>query len=215
SKLPTYLAIYPEWFPDWATSGIVGPERFRAHLDLNTICGGPDMMVYPASWSHVRPESAPATADSSLTRLHLRDSLDLAWLADERRHHWVAIPEAKDVLRRYVFAGLASSAPVADGGRIVRGVQRFQATVQAGRDVVLVLRTDAWYPTRLSVSVDGKPAGTWSIALAETAWVEPQFTIPGRLVTRTRPEIALTREAEPDGNETGRDYSAFRFWLYQ
>jgi len=214
SKLPTDLAIYPEWFPDWTVSGIVGPERFRAHLDFNTICGGPDMMVYPATWNHVRPETAPAIPDSTRAGLQLRDSLDLAWLADERRHDWAADPEAKDVLRRYVFAGLASP-PVADGGRIVRGTQRFRAALEPGRDAVLVLRTDAWYPTSLRVTVDGKPAGVWSIALSETAWVEPRFTIPGHLVTRAAPEIALTREGEESGNDVGRDYSAFRFWLYQ
>ena len=134
--------------------------------------------------------------------LRLRDSLDLAWLADERRHQWVADPEAKDVLRRYAFAESASTA-LTDGGRIVRGTQRFRAAVEPGRDLVLVMRTDAWYPTQLRVTVDGKPAGLWSVALSETAWVEPQFTVPGRLLTRPRPEIALSRETPAGGRRRG------------
>ncbi len=212
--LPDYLAIYPEWFPDWPASGILGAERFRAHLDYNTICGGEDMVLYTASWSQVQPTADPVAAQPARAGLKLRDSLDLAWLADERRHQWVADPEAKDVLRRYAFAESASTA-LTDGGRIVRGTQRFRVAVEPGRDLVLVMRTDAWYPTQLRVTVDGTFAGLWSVALSETAWVEPQFTIPGRLLTRPRPEIALSRETPQAGADAGRDYSAFRFWLYQ
>jgi MFS family permease len=213
-RLPTHAAIYPEWFSYWPESGILGPELFRAHLDFNTICGGTDMVVYPATWSGVRPDERPVAAGAGLGTLRLTDSLDLAWLEDERRHEWKADPEAKDVLRRYSFAELPSRA-VTDGGRIVRRAERFRADVQPGRDLTIVMRTDAWYPTRLRVQVDGKEAGIWSFALSETAWVEPRFTVRGSLLTRPRPEIALVRQTADGAGETGRDYSAFRLWLYQ
>ncbi len=215
-RLPTHLVIYPDWFHYWPESGILGAEIYRAHLDLNTICGGTDMVVYSAAWSGVRPGDRPVQVDVDLGALRLTDSLDLAWLEDERRHEWKADPEAKDVLRRYGFRGLPSRS-LTDGGRIVRGTERFRAAAEPGRDLTIVMRTDAWYPTQLRVLVDGKPAGTWSFALSETAWVEPQFTVRGNLITRPRPEIELIREAQAgqEGEETGRDYSAFRFWLYQ
>jgi hypothetical protein len=216
-RLPTHVAIYPEWFSYWPESGILGPELFRAHLDFNTICAGTDMVVYPATWSHLRPDERPVATPAEQEGLRLVDSVDLAWLEDERRHAWRAEPEAKDVLRRYTFAALPARAGT-DGGRIVRGTERFRAAVEPGKDLTIVMRTDAWYPTRLSVRVDGADAGIWSFALSETAWVEPRFTIRGALITRPRAEIALVRQTAEDegsGGTSGRDYSAFRIWLYQ
>jgi hypothetical protein len=209
-RLPTYFAIYPEWFPYWRESGILGPEAFRAHLGLNTIAGGSDMVVYPASWIDVRPTDAPVRMGGELEGKRLVDSIDLAWLEDERRHDWRARPEAKDVLRRYAFADVPTR-PLTDAGRIVRGEERFRAHVIPGKDLVLVMRTDSWYPSRLDVSVDGKRAGIWSIALSETVWVEPRFTVPGSLLTRGRPEFAISRL----GREEGQDYTPFHYWLYQ
>ena len=120
---------------------------------------------------------------------------------------------ATDVLRRYAYADVRNR-PITDAGRIVRKSERFRASVTPGRDLTLVMRTDAWYPTRLDVQVDGAPAGTWSIATSESAWVEPTFTIPGRLIQRPRPEIHFTRE-EPTEAEAQRDYAPFHYWLYQ
>ncbi len=214
-RRPDHCAIYPEWFPYWQESGILGPEEFRAHLDFNTICGGDDMVVSPTSWSGVVPSEAPTGLDSELRSLRLVDSIDLAWLDDERRHDWRAEPEAKDVLRRYGYAGRPSPA-VTDGGRIVRRSERFRASVTPGRDLVLVMRTDAWYSNRLRVLVDGRPAGLWSYAFSETAWVEPRFRVAGGLLTRSRPEFTIIREdAGAGGGAAGRNFSPFRYWIYQ
>jgi hypothetical protein len=217
SRLPTYFAIYPGWFPYWRESGILGPESFRAHLGFNTICGGPDMMVYPASWVDAAATDRPLASDSTLAGKRIVDSLDLAWLDDERRHEWRADPEAKDVLRLYSFADRPTR-PVADGGRIVYGSQRFRAAVAPGRDLTLILRTDAWYPSRVRVLVDGKDAGRWSIARSDTTWVEPAFTIPGGLLTRPRPEFALKREGAAPGAAPGSEagnLAPFHIWLAQ
>ncbi|HEU5310370.1 MAG TPA: hypothetical protein VFV24_02855, partial [Candidatus Eisenbacteria bacterium] len=130
---------------------------------------------------------------------------------------WRAEPEAKDVLRRYAYADVRTR-PVTDAGRILRGGERFEASVTPGRDLVLVMRTDAWYTSRLQVEVDGKSAGVWSIARSESVWVEPRITIPGPLLTRERPEFRITRErpgGEGGGNGAGRDYTPFHYWLYQ
>ena len=212
SRRPTYFTIYPEWFPYWRESGILGPEAFRAHLGFNTICGAADMMVYPASWVDAAATDRPLAAEAALRGKRVVDSLDLAWLVDERRHEWRAAPEAKDVLRLYVF-GDRPTRPVADGGRIVSGTQRFRTKAEPGRDLTLVARTDAWYPSRLRVRVDGKDAGLWTIARSETSWVETAFTVPGRLVGSPRPVLELTREADPAG--VGGNFAPFHFWLAQ
>ena len=215
-RRPTHCAIYPEWFPYWRESGILGPEQFRAHLEMNTITGGNDMVVYPASWSGVVPSATPVDPDSGLRSLRLTDSIDLAWLADERRHGWKAEPEAKDVLRRYGYAN-PGGPTVTDAGRIVRRSGRFRATVTPGKDLVIVMRTDAWYSNRLRVLVDGREAGLWTYAFSETAWVEPRFRVPGGLVTRGRPELTIVRdESGADRDDAGgRDFSPFRYWIYQ
>lgn len=110
----------------------------------------------------------------------------------------------------YVYADRPTR-PMTDGGRIVYGEQRFRASVTPGRDATLVMRTDAWYASRLRVTVDGKPAGLWTIARSETAWVEPRFTLPGALVSRPRPEIRLEREKTGDGG----NIAPFHIWIYQ
>lgn len=217
-RLPTYFAIYPEWFPYWSESGILGPEAYRATLAFNTIAGGVTKIVYPASWIDVRPTDRPVRTDlPELQGKRVVDELDHAWLEGERRHAWRAEPEAKDVLRRYAYADVRTR-PVTDAGRILRGGERFEASVTPGRDLVLVMRTDAWYPSRLRVEVDGTPAGIWTIARSESVWIEPRLTIPGALLTRDRPEFRITRERHGgDGARAGagRDYTPFHYWLYQ
>jgi hypothetical protein len=224
-QLPTYFAIYPDWFPYWRQSGILGPEIFRAHLAVNTICGGTDKVVYPATWIDVRGTDEPEESADAIGEKRRVDSLDLAWLDDERRHDWRADPEAKDVLRQHTYAAHPTR-PLTDGGRIVRGGERFRVSVAPGKDLLMIMRTDAWYPTRLRVAVDGKPAGVWEYAMAESSWVEPRTTIPGALLTRERPEIEIVREGyRPEGKggpaaETapelaGRDYAPFHYWFYQ
>jgi hypothetical protein len=212
-RLPTYFAIYPGWFPYWEESGILGPEAFRAHLGINTITGGTDLVVYPASWIDVKPTDRPVLPHPETEGRHLVDSLDLGWLEDEARHEWKAEPEATDVLRRYAYADVRNR-PVTDAGRIVRKSERFRASVTPGRDLTLVMRTDAWYPSRLEVQVDGAPAGVWTIEWSGSVWIEPTFTIPARLIRNPRPLISITR-IEPEDAGGGRDYAPFHYWLYQ
>lgn len=207
-RIPTYFAVYPEWFPYWPESGLLGPESFRAHLGFNTICGGTDMVVFPATWLDASP-AGRALAAPELDRLELVDTLDHAWLDDERRHEWSADPEAKDVLRRYAYADRMNR-PIADGGRIVRGTERFRVSARPGTDLWMVMRTDGWYPNRLRVRVDGREVGRWTIARSESAWVEPWFRIPGEWVRRERPEIRIERDAASEGN-----VAPFRYWFYQ
>ena len=215
-RLPTYFAIYPQWFPYWEESGILGPEAFHATLALNTIAGGETKVVYPASWIDVRPTDRPVHTNApELQGKRVVDELDHGWLEGERAHAWRAEPEAKDVLRRYAYADVRTR-PVTDAGRILRGAERFEASVAPGRDLVLVMRTDAWYPNRLQVEVDGKPAGIWTIARSESVWIEPRFTIPGALLTRERTELRITRERPANERRgVGGDYTPFHYWLYQ
>lgn len=210
ARLPTYFAVYPDWFPYWPESGIFGPESFRAHLGFNTICGGTDMVIYPAAWLDAKPTDRPALGSAELVTRELVDALDHAWLEDERRHEWRAEPEAKDVLRRYAFPDRMTR-PATDGGRIIRGVERFHATVRPGRDLLLIMRTDGWYANQLHVSVDGKSAGIWSVARSESAWIEPRYVVPGTLLRRDRPEFRLERV----GTASEGNVAPFRYWLYQ
>lgn len=228
---PSYFAIYPDWFPHFAQSGLLGPVVFRARLELNTICGGVEKDVFPAVWARVAASDAPSLPAPELAGRRLVDSLDHAWLPDEARHEWRAEPLLRDVLRAYEYAA-APARRVTDGGRIVHGIERFRARVIPGRDLELVMRTDAWYASQLRVSVDGRPAGIWAIARSETVWVEPRFRVAGSLLTRERPEFRLERMGyDPRAFRSGRgaetaatgarpaeelpNYAPFHYWLYQ
>jgi len=224
--LPTYFAIYPEWFPYLKSSGVLGPEAFRAHLGYNTICGGDDKVVYPAEWIDVTPADSVVLPHPEVAGKRVQDTFDLAWVEDEKRHDWKpygyeydetvgdwktrSTVLLRDVLRQYTYADRPTR-PVTDAGRKVFGWDRFRMKLQEGRDAVLILRTDAWYPNRLTVSVDGAPAGVWTIARSETVWVEPSFTIPGRMIRRERPWIEVRRENPKDGG----DFAPFHYWIYQ
>ncbi len=229
-RLPTYFAIYPDWFPYLRASGLLGPPVFSARLPFNTICGGDEKIVCPAVWIDTRATDVPALPAPGLAGRHLVDSIDLAWLDDEARHDWRVEPLWRDVLRCYVYLAYPTR-PITDGGRIIHGGERFRANVTPGRDLLLVMRTDAWFPSRLRVSVDGRAAGLWTIAYSESAWVEPRFVIPGPLLTRARPEFHIQREGyDPARYRTeralppntgssataaGQNYAPFHYWLYQ
>jgi len=224
-RRPTYFAIYPEWFPYLQSSGVLGPEIFRAHLSYNTICGQDDKVVYPAEWIDVTPADSVVLFHPEIAGAKRRDAFDLAWLEDEARHGWKSYgfeyddkrskwrsrPSVllRDVLRQYSYTDRPR--PIADAGRKVFGWERFRVSVDPGKDATLIMRTDAWYPNRLTVKVDGAPAGAWTIARSETAWVEPSFHIPGRLIARKRPVIEVRREDPQDGG----DYAPFHYWIYQ
>jgi hypothetical protein len=225
-RLPTHFAIYPEWFPYLKASGVLGTEIFHAHLSDNTISGGDDKVVYPARWADQLHADSLDLEHPEIAGKRRRDNLDLAWLDDEARHEWVSYGYAfdekrsrwrdrpsvilRDVLRQYLPAN-GSGRPVTDGGRKVFAWERFRMSVEPGKDAVLIARTDAWYPNRLTVTVDGATAGLWSIERAETTWVEPSFRIPGALLVRPHPEIEVHREEPKDGGE----WAPFHYWIYQ
>jgi len=225
-RIPTYFAIYPEWFPYLKSSGVLGPEIFRAHLGYNTICGEDTKVVYPAEWIDARPSDHVVLAHPETAGMKVSDTFDLAWLEDEQRHEWrpygYEFDETKgtwrgrpsllprDVLRQYAYADRPTR-PLTDGGRKIFGWEQFRMTLTPDKDAVLVMRTDAWYGNRIQVSVDGAPAGIWTIARAETCWVEPSFRIPGRLIRRSRPLLELKREDPKDGG----DYAPFHYWAFQ
>ncbi len=226
ARLPTHFAIYPEWFPYLKASGVLGTEIFRAHLTANTISGEDDKVVYPARWTDVLGADSPVLPHPEIAAARIRDKLDLAWLDDEKRHAWVAYgyefdekqnrwrdrPSVmlRDVLRRYVPTN-GSGRPLTDAGRKVFAWERFRFSVEPGKDATLLARTDAWYPNRLIVTVDGATAGLWTIARSETTWVEPAFRIPGRLLSRPNVEIEVRREEPKDGGE----WAPFQYWIYQ
>ncbi len=225
-RTPTYFAIYTEWFPYLKSSGVLGPESFRAHLAFNTICGEDDKVVYPAEWIDVIPADSVVLPHPEIAGAKRQDAFDLAWLEDEARHDWKAYgyeydekrdrwnrhPSVllRDILRQYSYTDRPTR-PIADAGRKVFGWERFRVHLEPGKDAVLIMRTDAWYPNQLSVKVDGAPAGNWTIARSETAWVEPSFRIPGKLILRDRPSIEIRREDPKDGS----DYAPFHYWIYQ
>jgi hypothetical protein len=182
------------------------------------------MVVYPASWVDVAATDRPIRPEIQAPGKRLVDAIDLAWLPDERRHEWRAEPEAKDVLRQYAFPDRPTR-PLTDGGRIVYGLQRFRVRATPGKDLTMILRTDAWYASRVRVAVDGKDAGLWTIPLADTSWTEPAFTVPGAAIAGPRPEITLRREGAPGEGTAGKrgevpgpepgNLAPFHIWFYQ
>jgi hypothetical protein len=85
----------------------------------------------------------------------------------------------------------------------VRKGERFRASVTPGRDLTLVMRTDAWYPSRLDVQVDG---ACRHVDHRIVGWSRIETPSPSGRVTRNARPSFITR-IEPGETETRRDYA--------
>jgi len=159
--------------------------------------------------------------------LSLVDRLNVCDTQDEAAHDY-SVASAAGNLRLAggarvddYAAGTAGARRLAEGGRAVRGHERFVVSTRPGRDLLIVLRTAAsaratvWtvagataydleFPEAgIALLVDGQPAGAMTFR-PRPGWDEVRIAVNGARITGPRTTLELR----------GR-YASFRYWFYQ
>ncbi|KPJ60783.1 MAG: hypothetical protein AMJ46_04750 [Latescibacteria bacterium DG_63] len=204
--LPTLLAIYPNWLPFFLNSGIAKTELFRAHLSLNTICGGTDKVVYLPDWTLLRSgEVVPLI--SELEQLTLVDSVDVGDIRSEREHDYRPLGKWRSEARVLLDP---EGRRVMDGGRRHWLGETMRVRCAPDSPLFVLLRLDDEFKP-VTLYVEGKHVGTAAAYESEGSWTYAPFAVPRELV-RTR-EIELTfRLTTGDAND---NYAAYHYWFLQ
>jgi hypothetical protein len=207
-KLPDLLAIYPNWFPFLVSSGMAGDEIFRAHLDLNTICGGTDKVIYLPDWSLLHSGDLPPRTPETQT-LRLVDEVDVADLTSEARHSYEVIGTWRSI------AKVLEDAPTGrtlDGGRIIFDGERMTVRCVPGRELAIVGRLDD-RSAGITFHLRGILAGTSMPGKKSSRWSYAVLKIPRELVRLDRLEVTVRRGPASGGQE--KSYGSYHYWFLQ
>ncbi|MFH0778490.1 MAG: hypothetical protein V2A71_07640 [Candidatus Eisenbacteria bacterium] len=241
-ELPDILAIYPNWLPFFVTSGIARVELFRAHLELNTVCGGSDKVVYLPDWD-LLGTGEPLPDPDEYRGLMVIDRLDVADLASEASHEYEPLgtwrSDARVRLDRRGHRML-------DGGRRHFTGERMKARCLPDREILVLARLNSGGES-VSLYVDGKLIASRRTGALDgpghetrqdenprqgrtsrhdeapdqtPEWTYVEFRIPPQFVNSDR--IALSVRLAPE--ETGRrpresdeppGYTSYHYWFLQ
>jgi hypothetical protein len=196
SQLPTYFIVYPQWM---ATSLCFGELMHEATVMDSTILGGQTMQVYPADWSRLGSGERPWTATGG----GIVDALDVADLESERQHEYdlAGARDGQQVARE----GLSPDGTgVVDGGRTMRTLERFIASLPTGVDILGIARLEGPPDSAVHITANGRPVGQFRLSATEDGWVERTFAIPaGESGPRTRIELRTN----------GSPITVFHYWF--
>jgi hypothetical protein len=224
AERPPYLLL--------TRSGLEGSELFRRLADgpplYQTVSLGDDLLLFRARWDVLGPSARvylPATlaAVAGLTQV---DRLNVCDRVDEAAHgyrydsHQGEIELAGSV-RIDDYALPSGALTVADAGRAILGSESFRISARRGRDLVVVLRTNARVEARalraqggLATSLEMDEAGlvvraedrpVLRLALHnQPGWNEQVFRLPGDVLADGTTALHFA----------GR-YAAFYYWFYQ
>jgi hypothetical protein len=143
---PTHFAYYPGWMGQNEMYGdvVLHTPRPRARFGkLKSLIGGDDMELFVASFDRVHTAERPITPHAGWAMV---DRVDIADLVSEREHDWVGNIGRRKVgdptAHWSVFAKqIGSDGLWLDGGRTIRGGERFTVAIDPDKPVRLLLRT--------------------------------------------------------------------------
>jgi hypothetical protein len=191
-------------------SGIADQELFRAHLRLNTICGGTDKVVYFPDWSLLGTGENPPQEESLTARLEdlsIVDAVDVGDLGSEKEHGYRCLGKWRS--KACVF-------PDAEGKRILDGGREHWA------GEVMRVRCAPVSPLFVLIRLDDSSASLALFAdetLVETAlpvknsgyWTYVLFEVPKELTEAREIEIAVL----PEPSDEHGSYASFHYWFFQ
>lgn len=131
SERPTWLALYPNWFP--GITSAFGTEVERVTIEDNVICGGPTKIVYRADFAALDRDQPPPG--------EVLDELDVADVVSEREHHYLAPVPRGGFPIMAVHRG--DHGDVFDGGRLLPPGLADSFEAHARGDLTIVVRSDA------------------------------------------------------------------------
>jgi hypothetical protein len=189
-----------------------------------------EILVFKLQYALLDGNDAPRT-EGSLAAVEGRtpvDRLNVCDPRDEAAHGYEYDSRVGNVrlagtarIDSYVPAVAPAPRKLADGGRAVRGFERFSVATTPGRDLVILMRTagsakaNVWTAAGatayeldfsqgvIALSANGRPQGVVTFRPRE-GWDELQLRVNARDVVGPRTWIELR----------GR-YASFRYWFYQ
>lgn len=205
---PTHFAIFPNWFPYLRRTSLVGAKLAQFHLANRSISGADLKAVYRADWGNVGRGGLPVARRPllELWGFSVIDDLDVAHLESEAAHAYEAFPTWRSTLREFPTADPSGDLLI-DGGRQPGAGERFVMRCLPGRPGALILRTEAYVPVRLEVSVDGTRVGELAAERAPLVWSEPVLDLPADVLAA---ETVTFRVVSQDTT-----YASYHYWLIQ
>jgi hypothetical protein len=157
------------------------------------------MRAYVADWSKLGSGEQPWTAAGKVV-----DAIDVADLESESSHAYelLGAHEREQVVREGVSP---RGAPVVDGGRTQRRVERFFAHLTPGVAVLGIVRLEGPAGTSVLVLASNEHVSTLTLTDADEGWTEHVFEIPARLAKKQTPiELRVT---------AGAPLNVFHYWF--
>jgi hypothetical protein len=224
AERPPYLLL--------TRSGLEGSDLLRRLVDgsplYQTASFGDDLLLFRARWDLVGPSARfylPATA-AAVAGLQEVDRLNVCDRVEEAAHGYryeshVGEIELAGSVRIDDYALPSGALTVADAGRAILGSESFQVRTRRGRDLVVVLRTNAQVEVRALRAQGGLAA---PLEMEEAGFVVRAGDRPvTRLALHNPPGwnehvFRVRGEALAEGTTplqvSGR-YAAFYYWFYQ
>jgi hypothetical protein len=219
--------------PPWlllTRSGLDGSTLFQSLAAgppaFETASLGDELVLLPARWElldHYDRAPLAAGVRETVAGLAEVDRLNVCDARDEASHQY----EADSRMGELVLGGVlqidevglpAGSPPLADGGRLIVGTERFRVQTRAGRDLLMVMRTHGRIEARalpgrvaeleleqlrFTILVEGRPA--LEVALpGGRGWREHVLRLPAAAIRAGATRLELN----------GR-YTSFQYWFYQ
>jgi hypothetical protein len=181
-ELPTHFIVYPEWMD---MPCVLGRPLQEATVTDSTILGGRTMRAYAADWSSLGSGEHPWSTSAETI-----DVLDVADVDSERAHAYELLG-ARDREETLKDGTAPSGAPVVDGGRTRRVVERFVAHLRPGSGARAIMRLEGAPGAQLRVLANGEPVGAFDLG-DDDDWVERSFDVPATVASdRTRIEVRV------------------------
>lgn len=206
-RRPSHFIVYPQWM---SCEPVLGDELHRATVTDQSILGGQTMIAYEARWDRLGSGALPRLKLDPDTKVV--DDIDVSDLESEKAHTYELLGGSDhDNIATLSFPPRASDREdespfeVADGGRQRRRLDRFVASLQAGRPAKLVMRVAADQETELVVRAGNAEVGTIRVPASE--WVERQVSLSAV------PDANVTIEVTP--KEFSHLFTAYHYWVVQ
>ena len=183
-ELPTHFVVYPEWMD---IPCVLGKPLEEATVTDSTILGGRTMRAYVADWSSLGSGERPWSTSAEPI-----DVLDVADLDSERVHAYelLGARDREETLKEGTAPG---GAPIVDGGRTRRVMERFVAHLHPGADVRGIVRLEGSAGSQVRILANGEPVGSFDLGDDDEGdWSERSFEVPASLAQDpTRIEVRV------------------------
>jgi hypothetical protein len=167
--LPTHFIVYPEWMD---MPCVLGRPLQEATVTDSTILGGRTMRAYVADWSSLGSGERPWSTTAPTI-----DVVDVADIDSERAHSYELLG-ARDREESLKDGAAPGGAPVVDGGRTRRVLERFMAHLRAGVGAHGIVRIEGSAGAQVWILANGEPVGAFDLGEDDDEWSERSFDVP-------------------------------------